>query len=143
VLRTSLYNSFKFKGKETTRTDDVESPLEFVRDRLLDDSLFQESVPNSKYSLNKDVARAYRDYLGTYYDNLSNTLKANLNLFFSEKKHLARFEKGDSLNRYEEGKVLNITERTDKGYQYNQHLLELATLAGLQWFLTAGQTERR
>jgi energy-coupling factor transporter ATP-binding protein EcfA2 len=142
-IKNFFINSFKFKGDETTRTDSVESPLQFVKDALLDNSLFQEAVPNSKYSLNKDIIKAYRVYLNENYDELINKLSGNLQLFFSEKKRLARFEKGDPLNRFEEGKVLNITERTDKGYQYNQHLLELATLAGLQWFLTAGQTERR
>ena len=141
-------NSFKFKGKETTRTDDVESPLEFVKDALLDNSSFQEAVPNSKYSLNKDVAKAYRSYLGQYYDNLSNTLTKNLQDFLTvpNKKgvvRLNRINKGDPLHRYGEGKVLNLTEKVGDTYKYNQHLLELATLAGLQWFLTAGQTERR
>ena len=147
-IQNFFIQSFKFKGKETTRTDSVGSPLEFVKDALLDNSLFQEAVPNSKYSLNKDVIKAYRSYLGQYYDNLSNTLAKNLQDFLTvpNKKgvvRLNRINKGDPLHRYAEGKVLNLTEKVGDTYKYNQHLLELATLAGLQWFLTAGQTERR
>jgi ABC-type dipeptide/oligopeptide/nickel transport system ATPase subunit len=147
-VKNFFINSFKFKGEETTRTNNVESPLEFVKDALLDNSLFQEAVPNSKYSLNKDVIKAYKEYLGRHYNALNNTLAKNLQDFLTvpNKKgvvRLNRINKGDPLHRYGEGKVLNLTEKVGDTYKYNQHLLELATLAGLQWFLTAGQTERR
>ena len=147
-VKNFFLNSFKFKGDETTRTDSIESPLQFVKDALLDNSLFQETVPNSKYSLNKDVIRAYKEYLGRHYNALNSTLVKNLQAFLTvpNKKgaiRLDRINKGDPLHRYGEGKVLNLTEKVGDTYKYNQHLLELATLAGLQWFLTAGQTERR
>jgi hypothetical protein len=62
-VKNFFINSFKFKGDETTRTDSVESPLEFVKKALLDSSSFQEAVPNSNYEMNKTVAKAYRGYL--------------------------------------------------------------------------------
>lgn len=50
--------------------------------------------------------------------------------------------KGLDANRWVRGKVLNVVEKTENGtLRYNPELLQLAVLAGMQWWLTMSQRE--
>lgn len=50
--------------------------------------------------------------------------------------------KGLDANRWVRGKVLNVVEKTENGtLRYNPELLQLAVLAGIQWWLTMSQRE--
>lgn len=48
-----------------------------------------------------------------------------------------RLGKDEVINQYPENLALNIMEKTEKGYRYNQSLLETAIIAGLDWALNA------
>lgn len=44
---------------------------------------------------------------------------------------------GSEMNRFQNGKVLNLVEQVGEGFQYSQRLLEQAGLATMQWLLSA------
>ena len=46
-----------------------------------------------------------------------------------------RLDAGKNVQRFPEFRALNITEKTDEGYQYNKVLLDAAVLAGIDWVL--------
>lgn len=48
---------------------------------------------------------------------------------------------GGEMNRFTNGKVLNLVEQVGEGFKYNQALLEKAGLATIQWLLSAKNYE--
>lgn len=48
---------------------------------------------------------------------------------------------GGEMNRFQNGKVLNLVEQQEDGFDYNQSLLEKAGLATIQWVLSSANYE--
>lgn len=130
--------AFKLSEKPLTRTLGSEAPLSMIRDALSNSSAlhnFLGSTPSGR--LDADIAAAYESYLDNG-QQMVEALDARLQKFL--KKNGQGFLEGRvEANRWVNGKVLNITEKVGDNWTYNQELVEMATLAGLQWLMTADQ----
>lgn len=130
--------AFKLSDKPLTRTLGSEAPLSMIRDALSNSSAlhnFLGSTPSGR--LDADIAAAYESYLDNG-QQMVEALDARLQKFL--KKNGQGFLEGRvEANRWVNGKVLNLTEKVGDSWTYNQELVEMATLAGLQWLLTADQ----
>jgi hypothetical protein len=129
--------SFTLPEEPRTRTIGTEAPLAFVK-QALSSSMNQAVLQKTGTDIPVGVISAYQDYLGLG-DKMVSALQKNLGKFLTEKGVGERFKNGVDVNRWVEGKILNITEEVNGSFVYNQELVEGAVLAGLQWLLTADQ----
>ncbi|QIG70535.1 virion RNA polymerase protein [Rhizobium phage RHph_N38] len=122
-----------------------QTPFQTVMDALVNRaSLINQRGSDIRYAYDAKLGRSYADYLGfarPIFGSLRNALKD----YFSEettynKKKTTRaalFEQGVTFLDSIEGRALNILEQSDKGFAYNQELIQKAILAGLHWNLNA------
>jgi len=94
-----------------------------------------------KYQVSGEDAAAVLELL-TIGDTVLKTMKQRLRDVLTAKKNgkpslLEMLNAGEEINRWRDLRVLNIMEKTDKGYRYNQSLIETAILAGLDWVMNA------
>lgn len=153
-------DTFSLPGGEQapTRIIGEESPASVVRTALSSPTQLDNMLGKaSKYDLNDKLIAVYLRLLSTGkgahpqgIGSIMNMMQANLSSFLNEKyskkdpesKTLGQlFSEGSEWNRSARGKVLNLVEPKGNSYAYNQQLLEAAALAGMQWFITAGNYE--
>lgn len=145
-VRNLFLESFQFPQEPKTRLYAEESPAASVR-RALSSNLRLQSflTGSSRNTLSKEAADAYQTLLsdkqeGNTLGHLLSNVENNLQEFLRTKGK--KFgENGVEANRWRNGKVLNLVEQTDDGFQYNTQIIEQAGLAAMQWLLSANQYE--
>lgn len=159
-VQNMFLDTFTFpRGEQApTRIIGEESPASFVRDALKSAVQLENVLGKAtKYDLNQKISDAYLRLLSTGnhshpqgIGSIMNKMQSNLNSFLNEKysskdpksKTMGQlFSEGKDVHRTSRGKALNIVEPNGDSYTYNQQLLEMAALAGMQWFITAGNYE--
>lgn len=123
---------------EGSRLVGVPAPMELANDTLSSQENLEEVVGHeTKHELTPEVATGYSQLFGDDSKSSRPTLtkvfgvmKTRLHDFV--KKNLSRIEAGQEVNRWPNGKALNITNEDGT---YNQNLLESAGLAAMQWLL--------
>lgn len=147
--------AFKLPSTQRTRTIGTEAPVKTVREALRDSASFTAflgSAPQGQFT--KEIASAYKSFLGNADDflaDLDDRLQAYLDSTYSKtnqttmRQVLAGAEIKTAAGvtfdpvRTAKGKALAITEVVDGEVVYNPELIQAATLAGLQWFLSSDQ----
>jgi hypothetical protein len=127
-------SAYKLPKEALTRTIGSESPLADITDALRTQSTlsaFMGKVGSRK--LSDEVGKAYADYL-TNAPEIMTVLQESLDAYVT--KNAADLKSGKALS-WVTGKATNIAEEVEGKIVYNQSLLETATLAAMQWFLTA------
>lgn len=148
-------SAFKLPTQQRTRTIGTETPVNTVREALKDSASFTAflgSAPQGQYT--KEIAAAYKNFLSTAEDfvgDLDDRLQAYLDGAYSKTNPTtmrqvlegAEIKTGAGVAfdpvRTAKGKALAITEIVDGEVVYNPELIQGATLAGLQWFLSSDQ----
>ena len=159
-VQNMFLDTFTFpRGEQApTRIIGEESPASFVRDALKSAVQLENVLGKAaKYDLNQKISDVYLRLLSTGnhshpqgIGSIMNKMQSNLSSFLNEKyskkdpksKTMGQlFSEGKDVHRTSRGKALNIVEPNGDSYTYNQQLLEMAALAGMQWFITAGNYE--
>lgn len=144
VPNNKFTEAFRMPSQARTRTIGTGDPLNVVRDAMASGKNYSSFVGSElAREYTPELAKAYSEYLKNA-PAFVRELKSRLNDFLNKKKgdkaSLAeQFANGTEVNRWLSGKVLNITEPTNNGFEYNQELLENSVLAGMQWLLVADQ----
>jgi hypothetical protein len=138
---TNFYKkAFTKPEKPKSRTQGIESPLERVKAAFSSGSSMAAFTGNaSDVSLDSDVAKAYKSVLRTG-DRLGKILQGRLDAAMDKNGLGKDLLDGREVNRWLDGKALNIVENQDGKLSYNPELIENAILAGLQWALTVNQS---
>lgn len=142
--KNEFHTSFKLKKTDTSRIRNTPSPLKMVLDALKSTANFTKQLGGkSKYKLHDDMLMGYSAYLRNA-PGIVGLLNNRLNNWMTEKSGKSTrsqyFLKGDPVNTWIEGRVLNIAEHDGKRFQYNQQLVEGGAVAALQWVLQSGKT---
>lgn len=130
--------AFTLPEEPKSRTIGSESPLTDVKQALSSAARFEAFTQKENNALTGDVIKRYQD-LFDFGETLKTTLSDRLAKFLANKNVGKRFAEGTEANRWVGGKLLNIVEKDGDTFKFNDQLLEIAVLAGLQWRLTATQ----
>lgn len=154
-VNEAFVSAFKLPSTQRTRIIGTETPVETVRDALSNSASFTAflgSAPQGQ--LTKEIASAYKGLLSTaenFMADLDDRLQAYLDSTYSKKNNTtirevlagAEIKTGAGATfdpvRTAKGKALAITESVDGEVAYNPELIQAATLAALQWFLSSDQ----
>lgn len=123
---------------EGSRLVGVPEPRELAVDTLSSQENLEEVVGGpTKHELTPEVAEGYSELLGTDRKTNRPTLKKVLDIMANRlnefvQKNAETIEKGVEVNRWVNGKPLNIVNETEG---YNKNLVESAGLAAMQWML--------
>ena len=118
-----------FAGSETTISE--------VRDILSSAGSLSRFLGSTKgHDYSTSVAKAFTDYLGGA-ETIARIMKKNLSTFLNTKDVGKRFAAGEEVNRWADGKVLNLVKPKGESFVYDTGLLQNAILAGMQWLLRA------
>ena len=155
LVNEAFASAFKLPSTQRTRIIGTEEPVNTVREALRDSASFTAflgSAPQGQ--LTKEISAAYVDLLGTAEDftaDLDDRLQTYLDSKYSKTNPTTirqvlegaeiKTGAGDVYDpvRTAKGKALAITETVDGEVVYNPELIQAATLAGLQWFLSIDQ----
>lgn len=92
--------------------------------------------------LTPDVAARYQDLLSDDLKGILKAMNASLAKFLSDPSIKAKLRDGQPVNRWSDGKALNILDEADGKLKYNEFLQQAAALAGIQWVLTANNFQK-
>lgn len=155
LVNGAFASAFKLPSTQRTRTIGTETPVNTVRDALRNSASFTAflgSAPQGQ--LTKEISAAYQNFLGTAEDfmaDLDDRLQTFLDSKYSKTNPTtirqvlegAEIKTGEGKVydpvRTAKGKALAITETVDGEVGYNPELIQAATLAGMQWFLSIEQ----
>lgn len=152
--------SFSYPDKPRTRLYAEESPIASVRKALSSESRFTAFLSGSskRNVLTPEAAKAYQRLLSDQLAPVVQSLEQNLveflaspysksdarqkgDLFLNDgeiKTSKGEVRKGSEMNRWPNGKVLNLTQLdADGNLSYQPQMLEQASLAATQWLLSA------
>lgn len=136
-IKNYFKQSFKLPKEAKTRTIGDESPLSTIKEVLSSATRFSSFLGlESKKILTPEIVSAYSNAMASG-EMMAKSLRDNLKVFLSEKSVGKRFAEGTEANRWVEGKLLNIVKPEGDSFIYDENLLQLAVLAGLQWRITA------
>jgi hypothetical protein len=126
-----------------------QTPASLVRTALKNSSALAAFLATTgqapKHELTQEIAVRYQALLANGTDteagqNLKGILKAmntSLAKFLADPAIRAKLKSGEPVNRWQDGKALNILDEADGKLKYNEFLQQAAALAGIQWYLTA------
>lgn len=154
-VNAAFTSVFTLPKQQRTRTIGTEAPVTTVREALKDSASFTAflgSAPQGQFT--KEIANAYKGFLNTAEDfmgDLDDRLQAYLDSPYSKTNPttIRQVLQGTEVKtgagaafdpvRTAKGKALAITETVNGEVVYNPELIQGATLAGLQWFLSSEQ----
>ncbi|QXV74378.1 virion RNA polymerase protein [Rhizobium phage RHEph16] len=144
VTGNNFHKAFNLKEEGNTLAGST-APFQTVSDALTNRaSLVNQRGSDIRYAFDAKIGTAYKTYLANARP-IFQAMRNNLKEYFSEettydKKKTTRaelFEKGVTFLGSVQGRALNILEQTEKGFAYNQKLVQKAILAALHWNLNA------
>ena len=145
-VRNLFLESFQFPQEPKTNIYAEESPASTIRRVLASNLRLQSFVTGApRNTLSMEAAEAYQALLsdkteGNTLGHLLSNVETNLQEFLKTKGK--KFgQDGVEANRWRNGKVLNLVEQVDSGFNYNTQIMEQAGLAAMQWLLSANQYE--
>ena len=156
TVTATFHKAFKLPSKQRTRTIGDEAPVNTIRSALKDSASLTAFIGSSiKGDYTKEIATAYAGYLGmaeNFVGELDDRLQSLLDSPYSKGnpttiRQILSGEKqvvtgkGNVFDplRTPQGKSLAITETVDGEVVHNPELIQLAVLAGMQWFLSSDQ----
>ena len=156
TVAETFKSAFKLPTQQRTRTIGDEAPVNTIRSALKDSAsltAFVGSTLQGNYT--KEIAAAYAGYLGmaeNFVGELDDRLQAFLDSPYSKGNPTTmrqilsgekevKSAKGNVFDplRTPQGKSLGMTETVDGEIVYNPELVQMAVLAGMQWFLSSDQ----
>ncbi|QXV74841.1 virion RNA polymerase protein [Rhizobium phage RHEph24] len=144
VAGNNFHKAFNLKEEGNTLAGST-APFQTVSDALTNRaSLVNQRGSDIRYAFDAKIGTAYKTYLANARP-IFQAMRNNLKEYFSEettynKKKTTRsalFEQGVTFLDSVQGRALNILEQTEKGFAYNQELVQKAILAALHWNLNA------
>lgn len=156
TVTETFKKAFKLPTEQRTRTIGEEAPVNTIRSALKDSASLTAFIGSSlKGDYTKEIAAAYTGYLGmaeNFVGELDDRLQSYLDSAYSKGnpttiRQILTGEKqvtsgaGNVFDplRTPQGKSLAITETVDGEIVHNPELVQLAVLAGMQWFLSSDQ----
>lgn len=137
VVKNWFKKAFRLPQEARSRLLGSESPLSLVGNALSSGPKLRALLGDKlRHAFDDELASAYQQYLKTL-PVLRESMEANLQAFLTEKDRAGMLRRGQPVNRFVQGRALNIVDEIDGEYAYNQELVEGALLAGLQWVLSA------
>lgn len=127
--------AFRLPAVAKSRTVGTGEPVNFIRQLLASSATLSSIDEGLAKGFSPDISKAYTSIL-----KVSDTIITEMNKSldsFTAKRSKDLFN--GKLNRYSNGKALNITDVNGEVVSYNQELLETAVLAGIQWMITGEQ----
>lgn len=136
--RNYFHEAFKLPRVARSRLMQLVNVFQEMRDALASKRDIRAFAGRElKYKVSPEEA-ASMQFLVKVGDDVLKTMKANLReALMGKGSRLQRLANGEDLIHFPEMRALNILEKTEKGYRYNQQLVESAVLAGLDWALNA------
>ncbi|QIG68811.1 virion RNA polymerase protein [Rhizobium phage RHph_Y2_6] len=144
VADNNFHKAFNLKEEGNTLAGS-DAPFQTVSDALTNRaSLVNQRGSDIRYAFDAKIGTAYKTYLANARP-IFQAMRNNLKEYFTEettydKKKTTRaalFEQGVTFLGSVQGRALNILEQTEKGFAYNQKLVQKAILAALHWNLNA------
>lgn len=139
LVTETFAQTYSLPEEATTRTLGSETPLTVVGNALANSASLTKFVGDKiKGKFTPEISAAYRSLINAAH-GLVDQLGSQLDTFLNKNKLGERFLNGEEVNRFIGGKVLNLTEVVDGKVVYNPELVEAASLAGMQWLMSADQ----
>lgn len=154
-VNEAFVSAFKLPSTQRTRIIGTETPVDTIRDALSNSAsltAFIGSAPQGKFT--NEISAAYEKLLGSaenFMADLDDRLQAYLGKSYSTTNSTTNREvlegavvttgAGKTYDpvRTAKGKALAITETIDGQVAYNPELIQAATLAAMQWFLSSDE----
>ena len=154
LVTPALAQNFKLPAAQKTRTLGSGSPLQMILDAFKNEvslDAFMGGALSSKFT--PEISKAYRSYLSNA-EAMTDAMHTQLTEFLGQKYSKSNpttfseifLNNTEVLTKAGEkfspvnspyGKILHITELNNGELIYNPELIEMATLAAMQWALTA------
>lgn len=131
------------KKDVTTRLADESSPLARL-DKLLERPAEivklrgGKDVPYNFGSTEREAFQQVVEDMGTIKERMNERLQANLDA--KDGRERRGLIEGRPIPRYVNGRIYNIVENRDGGMFYNDHLLDLALMASMNWAMNSHKT---
>lgn len=142
--RNFFHSAFRLPKQRVSRMLGLLAPLNEFAEALQNGRRLRDFMAGKdvKYTVDARNAAGLRELLSLG-DDVLGVMKTRLRQVLTapgkngKASLLQRLNDGEEINHWRELRALNIMEKTEKGYRYNQSLVETAIIAGLDWALNA------